>query len=487
VKILFVASEVAPLAKTGGLADVTGSLARELHRQGHDVRLVVPRYRHLGSSGTPIRTTRIELAVSLGSSRHPGQVRQTKLDGVPVYLLDNPEFFDRDHLYGPPAGDYPDNHQRFAFFCRGVLALLRALDWQPDVLHCHDWQAALVPIILRYELSRDPFFAATATLFTIHNLAFQGLFPRPSLEEMGLNRTCYRIERLEYYDQVNLLKGALLTADLLTTVSPTYRQEILTPEFGCGLDGVLEKRQNDLVGILNGIDQQEWDPATDRYLAQNYDLRRLAARAANKRRLQEQLGLAVAADVPLLGMVSRLTAQKGVDLITGLLGRLAKQGIQLAVLGTGEEKFERIFRARSLRGTRNVAFITGFQPHLAPLIYAGADLFLMPSRFEPCGISQMIALRYGAVPVVRRTGGLADTVFDLQTGGRQANGFSFDECSADALWETLRRALTLWRDPPAWRRLMRTGMRVDYSWHRSAGEYLALYGRAVAKKQIGIR
>jgi starch synthase len=482
MKILMITSEVAPFAQTGGMADVTASLAKALKRLGHDVRLFMPNYRCIQKLGVPLRKARKSVEVPIGAMVSKGFLRQANLDDVPVYLLESREYFDRDELYGTVDGDYPDNHRRFAFFCRGILEVLKKLDFRPDLLHCHDWQAALVPIILRYEHHSDAFFAGTSTLFTIHNLAYQGVFPRTALEEMGLNKTCYRIERLEYYGQLNLMKGAILTSDLLNTVSESYCREIKTPEAGCGLDGVLSIRSGQLSGILNGLDTEEWDPATDQRIFKTYSADSLAAKSANKKGLQKQLGLEARPDVPLIGIVSRLVEQKGFDLLEQLLPRLAAEELQLVILGSGDSGY--VQRFASLAGSsRNVSFNPGFDPALAPKIYAGADLFLMPSRFEPCGLSQMIALRYGTVPVVRRTGGLADTVFEERAGVRQPNGFTFDDYTPEALWDALRRARLAYGNKARWRKLMRSGMAGDFSWLHSARQYEELYRRCLDKKR----
>jgi starch synthase len=483
MKILFVASEVVPFAKTGGLADVTGSLPLELQRMGHDVRIIMPFYKCVDKGVFPVRKTRKSVDIPLDGLLHKGLLRQTDLDGIPVYLLENKRYFHRDFLYGTPAGDYPDNHQRFAFFCRGVLELLKRLDYRPDILHCHDWQTALVPLLLKHEYAADPFFAHTATVYTIHNLAYQGLFPVKSLEAIGLDSSYFSIDRLEFYGKVNLMKGGILTADQINTVSPTYCAEILTADQGCGLDGVLRTRRDDLCGILNGIDHAEWDPATDREIFKNYTSASLAGKPANKKGLQKLLGLEQAADIPLVGMVSRLSAQKGFDLVEQLLPDLVADRLQLVVIGSGDEKYAKLFQKISAQGFRNISLHVGFDHALARKIYAGSDLFLMPSHYEPCGLGQLIALRYGAVPVVRRTGGLADTVVDERDNVKEQTGFSFAEYTAPALWEALMRAVKAYRDRDAWRKIVRRGMNCDFSWKKSAAEYEDLYRRGVARKR----
>ncbi len=484
MKILFIASEVAPFAKTGGLADVTGSLPRELKRLGHDVRIVLPFYKTVAKGDFLIRKIRKSVEIPLGGSIFKGLLRHTLYDQIPVYLMENKEFFYRDHLYGGANGDYPDNPVRFAFFCRGVLELLKRMDYRPDVLHCHDWQTALVPIALKYEHADDPFFADTAAIFTIHNLAYQGLFPFEALHDMGLHTSSFSIDRLEYYGKINLMKGGILTSDLVNTVSESYCEEILGAEEGCGLEGVLRSRRDSLSGILNGIDYAEWDPATDREILRNYSVSALAGKVADKKALQKEMGLKADAEIPLVGMVSRMIAQKGFDLIEPLLADIAAGEMQLVVLGTGDAKYVTMFNEIRAAGAENIALHEGFEPSLARKIYAGSDIFLMPSHFEPCGLGQLIALRYGAVPLVRKTGGLKDTVFDGRDGLREQNGFSFDAYAPAQLWEALMAAIGAYRDRERWKRIMRNGMTCDFSWKRSALQYEELYRRGLARKGV---
>ena len=482
MKILFVASEVAPFAKTGGLADVTGSLPKELKRMGHDVRIVLPFYKTVAEGGFAVSDVTHRVSVRLGGEVETGLVRRTFLDDIPVYLVEHEEYFQRDFLYGTPSGDYPDNPRRFAFFSRCVLEFLKLEDFPPDVLHCHDWQTALIPVILKHEVPRDPFYHGTAVLYTIHNLAYQGLFPKEALAEMGLDQSYFSIERLEYYGKINLMKGAIFAADLINTVSETYCREIQTHAQGCGLDGVLQVRAADLSGILNGLDYAEWDPATDRDIFSTFSAANPAARAANKADLQRLLGLEQSAGIPLVGMVSRLSAQKGFDLVAKLLPALAAKKVQLVILGGGEEKFVRLLSAAAGPKGKNFSFQFEFDLTLARKIYAGCDMFLMPSHYEPCGLGQLIALRYGAVPVVRKTGGLADTVVDPKES-TAPTGFSFTAYRAKALEETVARAITAWQDKAGWEKIMRRGMAIDFSWHHSAREYEKLYRRGVEKKR----
>ncbi len=480
MKILFIASEVAPFAKTGGLADVTGSLPKELLRMGHDVRIILPFYKGVAEGGFAIGERIANIDVPLGTDVETGAIRRTDLGGIPVYLVENNDYFHRDFLYGTPSGDYSDNPRRFAFFCRGALEFLRHDDFRPDILHCHDWQSALVPIILRHETANEPLFRGCAMLYTIHNLAYQGLFPKESLEDMGLDSSFFTMDRLEYHGKINLMKGAILAADLVNTVSESYCREIQTPEAGCGLDGVLRVRREDLSGILNGLDYTEWDPASDPELFSTFTAEAPAGKTTNKLELQRLLGLEQSADIPLLGIVSRLSAQKGFDLVAEVLPKFAAAKLQLVILGSGEEKFVRLLTSGPK--ARNISFNFGFDSSLAHKIYAGSDIFIMPSHYEPCGLGQLIALRYGSVPVVRKTGGLADTVLDPHES-REPTGFSFTEYSSATLWLTIKRALLAWKNKESWEGIVRRGMAADFSWHHSALRYEELYRSGIEKRR----
>lgn len=482
MKILFVASEVTPFAKTGGLADVVGALPKTLKTLGHDVRIMMPFYSTVEKGGMAVRKGRKSASVMVDGVEKKGFLRQASLGEIPVYLIENKEYFVRDELYGTAGGDYPDNAERFSFFCRCVLELLKKMDFRPDIIHCHDWQTALIPHYLKHERKHDPFFAKTGIIFTVHNLAYQGLFPRESLEAMGLSRDCFAIDGLEFYGKINLLKGGILAADLVTTVSEGYCREIQTPEMGCGLHGVLQTRKDDLFGILNGLDYDEWNPAMDKNIMKNYSHASLSGKMVDKIGLQRLMGLASAPEIPLFGMVSRMVAQKGFDLICELLPMLAKAPLQLVLLGSGEERYIKAFNDIKAAGARNIAFTSGFDHGLAPKIYAGSDALLMPSFFEPCGLGQLIAMRYGAVPVVRKTGGLADSVFDPADSEKVPNGFLFEEYTAEALWTVIGRAMTAYQDRVLWKKLMRRGMSCDYSWQNSVHKYLELYRKALARK-----
>lgn len=456
LKVAMVVSEMTPFAKTGGLADVAGALPLALGKLGLEVHLFLPRY-------AQVRETRPRIALS---------------SGVTIHFIDHEPFFNRPGLYGNSLGDYPDNLERFSFFCRKVLAELKAEGIHMDLLHAHDWQAALSMIYLKTQHKNDPFFADTKTLFTIHNLAYQGIFSRDQYPKLELPWNLFGIDGLEFYDKVNLLKGGLLFADFLTTVSPTYAKEIQTSELGAGLDGVLRRRADDLVGILNGIDMNVWNPATDLQIGFRYDVQRSEEKVKNKEALQKELGLPVDRRIFLVGMVNRLDSQKGLDLVAQaapILGRLPIQGV---ILGEGDKAIERTLQ-KTLGNLSNVRLRFTFDDALAHRIYAAADAFLMPSRYEPCGLGQMIAMRYGAVPIVRATGGLKDTVVD-QGDSSEGNGFSFSPYDSQALTQTLSRALATYAKPREWKALMHRGMKADFSWGQSALAYRRLYEKLMA-------
>jgi len=480
MKILLVSPEVAPYAKTGGLADVAGSLPRALRQLGHDVRIIMPCYKTAREKGFTLRKGRKSVEVAIGGTPRKGMLRQTTLDGVPVYLIENRDYFERDELYGTGAEDYPDNAERFGFFCRAVLEFLRRLDFRPDILHLNDWQASLIPVLLRTELRDDPFFAAMRTVLTIHNLGYQGLFPASVLTTLGLDADeLMTIDRLEYYGQASLLKGGILFADRLNTVSETYCREIQTPEMGLGFDGILRQRQKQLSGIINGIDPRQWDPAFDAMIANPYQIEDLRGKTANKKGLQRELGLSSPVSTPIVAMVTRLDVQKGLDLVEEAWSELMKRDLQLVLLGSGEQGLTERFARLGEAHPGQVSIHLGFDDALARRIYAGSDMFLRPSRYEPCGLGQLIALRYGTVPVVRRTGGLADTIVDPLENQRRANGFSFEESSAAALLATVDRALAVYRDRRSWLKLVKFGMKQDFSWTNSAHRYVELYQQAL--------
>lgn len=487
-RILVVSAEVAPFAKTGGLADVVGALPRALAALGHDVRVLMPWYRQLRLSGVPaplvypeLRLDESPLPEDMPRSFH---LRVGALPGsqVPVYFVEQDAYFDREGIYGDSGGDYADNGDRFLFFGRAALAAARALDFRPDVIHLNDWHTGFIPVILRTQLADDPFFAGTGTLFTIHNLAYQGLFPDWQFGRTGLDWGLFNAEGLEFYGQLNTMKGALLYSDLINTVSPRYAEEIKTQEFGCGLEGVLRGRAVDLCGIINGLDVDEWDPSRDPHLPLQYGPDTLEKKEQVKRAVKAELGLPDA-EVPLLAMVTRLDNMKGLALVDEVSDYLMHLDLQFALLGTGEPRFHDSFARLAQYYPEKASVNLKFDNALAHRLEAAADIFLMPSRFEPCGLNQLISLRYGTVPLVRSVGGLADTVreFDPKTG--TGNGFVFHEYNSMALFNAVQRALEVYKDKQAWRRLQLNGMTEDHSWMASAKEYEKLYRKIRDRKK----
>jgi len=482
LRVCFCTSEAVPFAKTGGLADVAGALPRALAETGCDVRVVLPGYgtidrgkfafRPAGTAQVLVGGTRVQ--VEFLESRFPGSA-------VPVYLIAH-DLFDRPGLYGEDGTDYADNLERFTVFGRGAQALVRQLGWRPQVVHCQDWQTALLPVWLRTE-PRDAVFAETATLFTVHNQAYQGLFPAERLPVTGIAPSFFTPQGLEFYGKVNLLKGGLVFSDLLSTVSARYAEEIQTPEFGCGLEGVLRQRAADLIGILNGVDYTAWDPSVDRLIPARYTPDDLSGKQTCKADLQRTQGLAVDPKTPLVGMITRLADQKGLDLVAAAMDTILALGVQFVLLGTGDPQYHALFQELERRHPDRVAVTLGFDDGLAHRIEAGADIFLMPSRYEPSGLNQLYSLRYGTVPVVRRTGGLADTIVDATPQAvacGDANGFVFERYAPDAFLDAVKRALRTFRNRAAWRRLQQAGMRQDFSWSRSAKRYGEAYRRVIA-------
>ena len=478
MNIVFVSSEVEPLAKTGGLADVVASLSAALRRLKHRVSIVMPFYGGLASSGFEIRDAGFAVRVPLEGRVREGSVWRTSLDGVPVYLLHDPDFYDRDGLYGTATADYADNALRFGFLSRGALEIAETARLKPDVFHIHDWQPSLLPVY-RNQYYRDrPSIGRAGIVLTIHNLVYQGLFSPDALAALDLPSTIFHLDGLEFYGHVNFLKGGIVFSDKISTVSPTYAREIQTRELGAGLDGLLRHRSADLVGILNGIDTSLWSPGTDRALAASFTASKPAGKAINKQALQEKLGLEVSREAPLAAAIGRLDPQKGFDLILAATPQLLREGVQLVLLGAGAQHYLDAFEALRKEFPRRLSINQGFQPDLGRQIYAGADIFLMPSRYEPCGLGQLLALRYGAIPVVRRTGGLADTIQDFDEEPESGRGFVFEAFEAQALREALDRALTHFRDRTTWRKLVQRAMRADFSWKSSANAYVELYQSA---------
>jgi starch synthase len=475
LSVLMVSSEAHPFAKTGGLAEVAGALPDALARLGHTVTLVVPGYR--GTIGD--RTKGRHATVSMGERAVNVTFHERALKpGITAVLVDVPDLFDRPGLYGEGGRDYPDNAWRFAVFSRAALEYARIRGERPSVIHAHDWQTGLLPVYQKMHLSHDPVVGGVPVVFTIHNLAFQGVFPAATLPVLGLGWDVLRIEAMEFWGQISYLKGGINFSEKITTVSPTYAREILTPELGFGFHGILARRADDLTGILNGIDVERWNPSADEYVPASFSAEDLRGKNEAKRALLEDVGLPAdpaALRRPVIGLISRLTDQKGFDLIAGAARELMAFDATWVMLGSGEPHHEDFWRALAARHPSRVSATIGFDERLAHLIEAGADMFLMPSRFEPCGLNQMYSLRYGTIPVVRATGGLQDTVTDPAENLREATGFKFREYAPPALEGAVARALQGFATPEPWKRMQRAGMEKDHSWDASAREYVKVY------------
>src|SRR5579883_3285680 len=476
LKILMLAAEAVPFAKVGGLADVVGALPKALQKLGHDVRIVMPRFGQISTERFELKPVVDSLTVQMSSFHEHVSVLQGSIgNGIPVYFIDAPRYFDRENIYG-----YTDDGERFILFCRAALEAVRALNWSPDVIHCNDWQTGIVPNWMHTIYHDDPFFANSATVYTIHNLAYQGIFGRRILEVAGVAAGGFLYPQIvELANVVDIMGRGILFADAITTVSERYAQEILTPTFGEKLDHLLRSRRDRLFGILNGIDYQEMNPATDHYIRARFDAQSLEKRAENKRALQERAHLPVKPDVPLLAMISRLADSKGFDLIEQIAQPLLAQGVQLVVLGIGEQQYHELFQSLAARYPEQVAIFLTFNSELAQAIYAGCDMFLMPSRFEPCGLGQLIAMRYGGVPVVRSVGGLADTVQEYDPNTGSGNGFTFTNYDPWEFFAAIVRAIELYRFKDAWRVLQQRCMAADHSWNASARRYVEVYYQAL--------
>ena len=489
MQIILASSEVVPFAKTGGLADVSGALPVELEKLGHEVILFMPAYRQALECGQEWRDTDLKFDLPVGAKLQSGSLLESRLpdSNVKVYLVRQPDFFERDGLYGQDGEDYGDNCARFVFFCRAILESIRLLGLKPDLIHANDWQTGLIPAYLKTEFASLPVYEDISTLFTIHNLAYQGNFWHWDMLLTGMDWKHFNWREMEFHGNLNLLKTGLVFADKISTVSPTYAQEIQAADQGCGLEGVLQDRSADLVGILNGIDTTIWNPTSDSHITANFDAEQWqAGKAECKRHLQERLGLTQDPKLPLIGVVGRLASQKGWSLILPILKNwLENRDVQWAILGTGDRDYHAVLEALNCSYPDKIAAKLEFSNELAHQIEAGADMFLMPSEYEPCGLNQMYSMAYGTVPIVRSTGGLADTVADCNVencANGSANGFKFEEFSSSALEKCMERAVDRYlEDSKTWGRLVRRGMTTDWSWTQSAKRYESLY-----KKIAGI-
>jgi starch synthase len=474
MQIAFVASEGVPFSKTGGLADVVGALPQALAGLGHTVSVYLPRYRQtkLSDPATVVRSITVPFD---DKYRFASVVTAGSQGGVKFYFVEYPQYFDRENLYGTPVGDYPDNAERFALFSRAILEASKVIG-APQIFHCHDWQSALVPVLLRTIYAEDPAFHDVGTVFTIHNMGYQGLFPADTLPLLMLPWDLFTISKMEFFGQVNFLKGALTCSDYVTTVSRKYSQEIQTAEYGFGLEGVLRDRAATVTGILNGVDYDQWSPQTDKFTAAKFSPQDLAGKAKCKQDLLAAFDMKNAnPKLPVIGIVSRFAAQKGFDLIAQVADRLVREEMIIVVLGTGDKSYEEMFLRLNKQFPNKIAVKVAYDNSIAHKIEAGADMFLMPSRYEPCGLNQIYSLKYGTVPIVRATGGLDDTIESWDARSGKGTGFKFHEYNGEALLLTVKAALDAFRDQTSWQVLMRNGMAKDFSWTASAREYSKVY------------
>lgn len=480
-KVVLVSPEVAPFAKTGGLADVAGSLPLALKSFGCDVCVFLPYYRQVKSKDFTIKLLKKKMIVKIGNSNVTFSLHVCKRKGVEFYFIEKDKYFDREFLYGTAKGDYLDNAARFSFFAQAVLRSVVDLDLNPDIIHCNDWQTALVPFHLRHRLQDFGSINNARVLFTVHNMAYQGVFSKEIMPQIDIGYEFFTPETLEFYGKLNFMKAGIIYSDAISTVSKGYAREILTKEYGCGLDGLLGVRKDDLYGIINGADYSDWNPATDKFIKVNYGNEGLEGKTKCKKDLMLHMKIRADMDVPLLGVVSRLAGQKGIDIIVDSVPEIIKLGCSLVILGQGDEKYHKLLVELSKRYPKNIAIKIAFNNPLAHKIEAGCDMYLMPSRYEPCGLNQIYSLKYGTIPVVRATGGLDDTITDYSLDEANGNGFKFIRAEAGDFLNALKKAVCVYRDRKRWKRLMLRAMEYDFSWENSAREYIKVYGIMKAK------
>ncbi|MDQ7779853.1 MAG: glycogen synthase GlgA [Planctomycetota bacterium] len=485
MRIVHVSPEIVPFAKTGGLADVVGALPAAIKTLQHDTCVFMPLYKQVKENTRDLAQVDVRLTIPIGNTVATGNLWRSVIPKTDVvaYFVQKDEYYHRDQLYGTPQGDFKDNSERFIFFAKAVLEAMKAMQLKADIVHCHDWQSAMIPVYLKTLYAVDPFFQQTKSVLTVHNMAYQGVFWHWDMKLTGLDWSLFNWKQLEFYGKLNFLKGGVVFADAVTTVSPRYAAEVQSAEFGCGLEGVLTERRDTLFGIINGIDYSVWNPEIDPLIPAKYSAKNLAGKAKCKEHLQKKSKLPVK-DVPVLGMIGRLADQKGMDLVAGCLDELMTQDVQMVILGAGEEKYHKLLHEVAEKFAGKLSVTIGFDNQLAHEIEAGADMFLMPSRYEPCGLNQLYSLKYGTIPVVRETGGLADTVTDARPEAlksRTATGFVFQELSPEGLMTALTTALAAYGNQKVWKQLMKTGMAQDWSWKSSAEKYVTLYKRVVAK------
>ena len=485
LRVLFVTPEAVPFAKTGGLADVAGALPKSLRTLGCEIKLIMPYYRMVKDSGLPHQYLGEEMEVPLGYERLKADIYQGRLNqDIPVYFIGREEFFDRPHLYSTPNGDYFDNAERFIFFSKAVLNLCQRLGFSPDIIHHHEWQTGLLPAYLQSVYRNDPLFSHTAAVFTIHNIAYQGLFKKEKFWLTGLPAEMYSPEGIEFWERINFMKAGIVYADAINTVSKKYSEEIQTAEYGYGLDGILRKRRESLYGILNGVDYEEWNPVHDPHLIAGYDVKDISGKRECKKDLLKEFHLPSSLEnAPLLGMISRLADQKGFDLLMEILEELFALDIGFVLLGTGEQKYHDLFTRVAHTYPQKAGIRIAYDDRLAHKIEAGADFFLMPSKYEPCGLNQIYSLKYGTIPIVRATGGLDDTITHYDPVSKKGNGFKFVRYEAKEFLNTIKGAIRFYSQPEHWKQLLRNAMTADFSWERSAQAYLHLYREALEKKK----
>jgi len=482
VKVMFAVSECVPFIKSGGLADVAGSLPKELVKQGTEVTIIMPKYRDIPEKYLSDLEKVMDFRVQVGWRNQYCGLEKLEQDGITFYFIDNEDYFKRPGLYG-----YFDDGERFSFFNRAVLESLSYLSYYPDIIHCHDWHTAMIPFMLNVDYKWRREYSQIKTVFTIHNLQFQGIMPRGALGDLlNLNDDYFTTDQLEFYGNINFMKAALIASDKITTVSPTYMDEIQTDYYGEKLNQLLTLRQSDLTGIINGIDEEVYNPATDDVIIQKYSNTNISGKVQNKLDIQKLFGLKEDETIPIISMITRLTSQKGLELVRHVFHEIMEENVQFLVLGTGDPEFENFFREMEFKYPDKCKAYIGFDESLAHKIYAGADLFLMPSKFEPCGLGQLIALQYGNIPVVRETGGLNDTVFSYNELTNSGNGFSFTNFNAHDMLYTIRRALHLYEDKDVWSTIVKNAMTMDNSWAQSAFKYNQLYAELISRSETHV-
>lgn len=487
-KILIAATEAVPFAKVGGLADVVGSLPRALEDVGANVTVVMPKYGTINEKKYKMKKTKKTMSIPMGSEMvevgiHSAMMPRSKTQ---VYFLECDRYFDREGLYGENGEDYPDNDERFALFSRAVIEMCKLVNFKPDVIHCNDWQTGLIPVYLKTLYSDDDFYSNVTTVMTIHNIAYQGMFPHTVMDKIHLPWELFNPDGVEYWGHISYLKAGLVFADILNTVSPTYAREIQTSEeYGRGMEGILAARSDDLYGILNGLDYNIWNPMKDKYLKTNFDESDLRGKSRNKKALQKDMDMETS-NVPVVAMISRLDEQKGFHLVAGAMEEMMKMDLQMVILGTGKPEYHQMLEEISKKYSDKTGIDLEFNESLAHRIYAGCDMFLMPSMFEPCGLGQMISMKYGALPVVHNTGGLADTVIDYTEDPDRGNGFKFDEPSSAALLDAMNRAMETYSNKRKWNTIVKRTMTIDHSWKTSALKYMELYEKAMEKSAVTV-